>query len=124
MAVAVVGDDVTGGDIGIDMRRAVAAPFLLEMARIDEEGGLGNAGLAQRRDQPVGPLLRRHEGAGTARHVVEGERDPFLSRSRSGACQNGHRNRRNLKSFIMLPSHQDGHRLIPASPINTRRSKG
>lgn len=81
VAEAVIGNDVAGADIAI---HHCFVAGLLDLARIDKEGGLLDPRLPERRDEPLAAFLLGKEGADAARRVVEGEGDALLRGRRGG----------------------------------------
>ena len=78
MAERVIGDDMSGRDIGQDPILAALAVLIGQIARIDEKGRLADAGALHACDQLHRPLVGREEGAAASRYVVEGEGDALL----------------------------------------------
>ena len=122
VAVAVIADDMAGADIGGDLPLAAGAPGLLQIAGIEEEGGLAHARPPQRRDQPLGALLRGHEGAGRAGHIVEGEGDPLLRRGRRGKSEeSGEEQKKARSDHGASPSSWRAARTAGRAPTSWRK---
>ena len=82
MTEGMIGDDMTRGDIGENAILAALAVLVGQIARIDEESRLADAGALQPGDQLHRPLVGREKGAAASRYVVKGESDALLRRGR------------------------------------------
>jgi hypothetical protein len=78
MAVAVIGDDMTRGDIGGDALLAPDAVALPDRARIDEEHRLRCFRFFEFGDDMLRALVGREESTTAARRVIERQRDHLL----------------------------------------------